>query len=171
MNKLALLQKYKKITTISDCPICLFIIILYCKITFFMKATAKNIGELAIAMLLFVFVLGADKAQAQKFKASDLDGDWKRSDGMVVRISGTQSFIEGSDALVMAVGNSGWPQSAAKVAFKFRNIKYDEGNKWKGKNYIHMPESDYRKEDGSVTIVMSDDKKSFSANGTRYIKQ
>lgn len=136
-----------------------------------MKVTAKNIGKLTIAMLLFVFAFGVGKAQAQTFKARDLDGDWKRSDGMVIRISGTQSFIEGSDALVMAVGNSGWPQSAAKVAFKFRNIKYDEGNTWKGKNYIHMPQSNYRKEDGGVTIVMSDDKKSFSANGTSYIKQ
>ncbi len=128
-------------------------------------------AKIAIALVFMLAAIGVNKLQAQTFKASDLDGDWKRSDGMVIRISGTQTFAEGSDALVMAVGNSGWPQSAAKVAFKFRNIKYNEKNIWKGKNYMHMPQSNYRKEDGSVTILMSDDKQSFSANGTTYNKQ
>lgn len=134
------------------------------------RAIQNNVKQLA-TLFLFVLVLGMVKVHAQTFRAGDLDGDWKRSDGMVIRISGTQTFAEGSDALVMAVGNSGWPQHAAKVAFKFRNIKYNERNLWKGKNYIHMPQSNYRKEDGSVTIVMADDKKSFSANGIKYIKQ
>ncbi len=36
---------------------------------------------------------------------------------------------------------------------------------------MDMPQSNYRKEDGKVNIVMADDKKSFSANGTTYTKQ
>ena len=108
---------------------------------------------------------------AQTFKASDLDGRWKRSDGMIVSITGTAKFVEGSDALVIDVGNSGWPQSARMVAFKFRNLKHQGENKWMGVNYMHMPQSNYRKEDGKVNIIMADDKQSFSANGTKYNKQ
>ena len=108
---------------------------------------------------------------AQAFKASDLDGEWKRSDGMIVSITGTAKFVEGSDALVIDVGNSGWPQSARMVAFKYRNLKHQGENKWQGINYMHMPSSNYRKEDGKVNIVMADDKQSFSANGTKYNKQ
>ena len=65
---------------------------------------------------------------AQYFKASDLDRKWKRSDGMTVDIKGTSTFVEGSDALVIDVGNSGWPQSARMVAFKFRNLKHQGEN-------------------------------------------
>jgi hypothetical protein len=40
-----------------------------------------------------------------------------------------------------------------------------------GVNYMHKPQSNYRKEDGKVNIVMADDKRSFNANGTTYTKQ
>lgn len=122
-------------------------------------------------LFLFVGMFLSGVVSAQTFKASDLDGRWKRSDGMIVDIKGTATFVEGSDALVINVGNSGWPQSARMVAFKFRNLKYQGENKWQGINYMHMPQSNYRKEDGKVNIVMADDKKSFSANGTTYTKQ
>ncbi|WP_159801772.1 hypothetical protein [Flavobacterium sp. MK4S-17] len=122
-------------------------------------------------LFLFVGMFVSGAAGAQTFRASDLDGKWKRSDGMVLDIKGTSTFVEGSDALVIDVGNSGWPQSARMVAFKFRNLKHKEGNQWQGINYMHMPQSNYRKEDGKVNIVMADDKKSFSANGTTYTKQ
>jgi len=122
-------------------------------------------------LFLFVGMFLSGVVSTQTFKASDLDGRWKRSDGMIVDIKGTATFVEGSDALVINVGNSGWPQSARMVAFKFRNLKYQGENKWQGINYMHMPQSNYRKEDGKVNIVMADDKKSFSANGTTYTKQ
>lgn len=122
-------------------------------------------------LFLFLGILVSSSLIAQTFRASDLDGTWKRADGMKVNIKGTSTFAEGSDALVVDVGNSGWPQSARMVAFKFRNLKHQEGNIWKGVNYIHMPQSNYRKEDGKVTIVMADDKQSFNANGTTYTKQ
>lgn len=122
-------------------------------------------------LFLFVGMFVSGAVSAQTFKASDLDGRWKRSDGMIVDIKGTSTFVEGSDALVINVGNSGWSQSARMVAFKFRNLKYQGENKWQGINYMHMPQSNYRKEDGKVNIVMADDKKSFSANGTTYTKQ
>ena len=122
-------------------------------------------------LFLFVGMLASGAVSAQTFKASDLDGRWKRSDGMTVDIKGTSTFVEGSDALVIDVGNSGWPQSARMVAFKFRNLKYQGENKWLGVNYMHMPQSNYRKEDGKVNIVMADDKRSFNANGTTYTKQ
>lgn len=122
-------------------------------------------------LFLFVGMLVSGAVSAQTFKANDLDGRWKRSDGMIVDIKGTATFVEGSDALVIDVGNSGWPQSARMVAFKFRNLKYQGENKWQGINYMHMPQSNYRKEDGKVNIVMADDKQSFSANGTTYTRQ
>jgi hypothetical protein len=122
-------------------------------------------------LFLFVGMLVSGAVSAQTFKANDLDGRWKRSDGMIVDIKGTATFVEGSDALVIDVGNSGWPQSARMVAFKFRNLKYQGENKWQGINYMHMPSSNYRKEDGKVNIVMADDKQSFSANGTTYTRQ
>ncbi len=122
-------------------------------------------------LFLFVGMFLSGVVSAQTFKASDLDGRWKRSDGMIVDIKGTSTFVEGSDALVINVGNSGWSQSARMVAFKFRNLKYQGENKWQGINYMRMPQSNYRKEDGKVNIVMADDKKSFSANGTTYTKQ
>lgn len=90
---------------------------------------------------------------------------------MVLDIKGTATFIDGSDALVIDVGNSGWPQSARMVAFKFRGLKHESDNVWKGINYIHMPQSNYRKEDGRVTIIMAADKQSFRANGTLYTRQ
>ena len=122
-------------------------------------------------LFLFVGMFMSSAVCAQAFKASDLDGEWKRSDGMIVSITGTAKFVEGSDALVIDVGNSGWPQSARMVAFKFRNLKHQGENKWLGVNYMHMPQSNYRKEDGKVNIVMDDDKQSFSANGTTYTRQ
>ncbi len=122
-------------------------------------------------LFLFVGMLVSGAVSAQTFKANDLDGRWKRSDGMIVDIKGTSTFVEGSDALVINVGNSGWPQSARMVAFKFRNLKYQGENKWQGINYMHMPSSNYRKEDGKVNIVMADDKQSFSANGTTYTRR
>jgi hypothetical protein len=57
------------------------------------------------------------------------------------------------------------------VAFKFRNLKHQGENKWMGVNYMHMPQSNYRKEDGKVNIIMADDKQSFLGNGTKYNKQ
>lgn len=122
-------------------------------------------------LILFVGIIASSTAYAQTFKASDLDGKWKRSDGMTISITGTAKFVEGSDALVIDVGNSGWPQSARMVAFKFRNLKHQGENKWLGVNYMHMPQSNYRKEDGKVDIIMADDKQSFRANGTTYTKQ
>ncbi|WP_396188105.1 hypothetical protein [Flavobacterium sp.] len=122
-------------------------------------------------LILFVGIIVSSTAYAQTFKASDLDGKWKRSDGMTISITGTAKFVEGSDALVIDVGNSGWPQSARMVAFKFRNLKHQGENKWLGVNYMHMPQSNYRKEDGKVDIIMADDKQSFRANGTTYTKQ
>ena len=122
-------------------------------------------------LFLFVGMLVSGAVSAQTFKANDLDGRWKRSDGMIVDIKGTSTFVEGSDALVINVGNSGWPQSARMVAFKFRNLKYQGENKWQGINYMHMPQSNYRKEDGKVNIIMADDKRSFNANGTTYTRQ
>lgn len=77
---------------------------------------------------------------------------------MIIDIKGTSTSVKGSDALVIDVGNSGWPQSARMVAFKFRNLKHEGTNQWKGINYMHMPQSNYRKEDGKVTIIMADDK-------------
>ena len=122
-------------------------------------------------LFLFVGMLVSSAVSAQTFKASDLDGEWKRSDGMIVSITGTAKFLEGSDALVIDVGNSGWPQSARMVAFKFRNLKHIEGNHFEGINYMHMPRENYRKEDGKATIIMADDKQSFRANGTLYTKK
>ena len=122
-------------------------------------------------LFLFVGMLASGAVSAQTFKASDLDGRWKRSDGMTVDIKGTSTFVEGSDALVIDVGNSGWPQSARMVAFKFRNLKHIEGNHFEGTNYMHMPTGNYRKEDGKATIIMADDKLSFRANGTLYTKK
>ena len=122
-------------------------------------------------LFLFIGILITGTLSAQSFRASDLDGKWKRSDGMIITIEGTSRFVEGSDALVINVGNSGWPQSARMVAFKYRSLKHKEGNKWEGINYIHMPVSNYRKEDGKVTISMSDDKQFINANGTMYTRQ
>lgn len=122
-------------------------------------------------VLIMFLVLFTNCFYAQSFRASDLDGKWKRSDGMIIRIEGTSRFEEGSDAQVIDVGNSGWPQSARMVAFKYRSLKYKEGNKWEGINYIHMPQSNYRKEDGKVTISMSDDKQFINANGTTYTRE
>lgn len=122
-------------------------------------------------LFLFIGMLMSSEVCAQAFKASDLDGEWKRSDGMIVSITGTAKFVEGSDALVIDVGNSGWPHSARMVAFKFRNLKHQGENKWMGVNYMHMPQSNYRKEDGKVNIIMADDKQSFLGNGTKYNKQ
>lgn len=121
-------------------------------------------------LVLLTMVLSASM-YAQNFRPSDLDGTWKRGDGMKINIKGTSTFSEGSDALVVDVGNSGWPQSARMVAFKFRNLKYVESYIWKGVNYMHMPQGNYRKEDGKVTIVMAEDKQSFNANGTTYVRQ
>lgn len=122
-------------------------------------------------LFLFLGLFFSNIAFSQAFKPSDLDGKWKRSDGMIIRIEGTSRFEEGSDAQVIDVGNSGWPQSARMVAFKYRSLKHKEGNKWEGINYIHMPVSNYRKEDGKVTISMSDDKQFINANGTMYTRQ
>ena len=122
-------------------------------------------------LFLFIGILITGTLSAQSFRASDLDGKWKRSDGMIIRIEGTSRFEEGSDALVIDVGNSGWPQSARMVAFKFRNLKHIEGNHFEGINYMHMPRENYRKEDGKATIIMADDKQSFRANGTLYTKK
>lgn len=123
--------------------------------------------KIFITCLLIVFTT---TCFSQTFKPSDLDGTWKRNDGMKVNIKGTATFVEGSDALVTDVGNSGWPQSARMVAFKFRNLKHQGENKWQGINYMHMPSSNYRKEDGKVNIIMANDKQSFTANGTTYTK-
>ena len=61
---------------------------------------------------------------------------------------------------------------ASKTAsYVIKNLKYQGENKWQGINYMHMPQSNYRKEDGKVNIVMDDDKQSFSANGTTYTRQ
>lgn len=122
-------------------------------------------------LLLFLGLILSNMAFSQAFKPSDLDGRWKRSDGMTVDIVGTSKFVEGSNALVIDVGNSGWPQSARMVAFKFRNLKHIEGNHFEGINYMHMPRENYRKEDGKATIIMADDKQSFRANGTLYTKK
>ena len=73
-------------------------------------------------LLLFLGLILSNMAFSQAFKPSDLDGRWKRGDGMTVDIVGTSKFVEGSNALVIDVGNSGWPQSARMVAFKFRNL-------------------------------------------------
>ena len=85
-------------------------------------------------LFLFVGLLVSGAVTAQTFKASDLDGWWKRSDGMIIDIKGTSTSVEGSDVLVIDVGNSGWPQSARMVAFKFRNLKHEGTNQWKGIN-------------------------------------
>lgn len=121
-------------------------------------------------LFLFVGMVVSSTITAQSFEARDLDGQWKRSDGMIVDIKGTSTFVEGSDALVIDVGNSGWPQSARMVAFKFRNLKHVGGNQWSGINYMHMPSSNNRKEDGKVKIIMADDKKTLRANGMLYTK-
>lgn len=55
-------------------------------------------------LFLFVGMLLSGATNAQTFKESDLDGQWKRSEGMIVDIKGTTTFVKGCDALIINVG-------------------------------------------------------------------
>lgn len=48
-------------------------------------------------LFLFVGMLVSGAVSAQTFKASDLDGRWKRSDGMIVDIKGTSIFVKSNE--------------------------------------------------------------------------
>lgn len=128
-----------------------------------MKTNLKN--RLPMIFILFCMMFGFTNLNAQKFDAKDIDGNWTRDDGMKIGISGTAVFGEGSKAMVMNVGKSGWPPSTAHYAYKYQKIKYISGNTWKGINYRHRTETDARIEDGEAVFIMSDDKKSFKATG------
>ncbi|AWK06363.1 hypothetical protein HYN56_19885 [Flavobacterium crocinum] len=135
-----------------------------------MKPLTKHAKKSFILLTLILTVLGTGQIQAQGFSPKDLDGNWTRNDGMMISISGTGTFEEGGNALVMSVGQSGWPASTAHYAFKYREIKYVQGNTWKGINYRHRTETNARVKDGEAIFVMSNDKKSFKASGYTYIK-
>lgn len=135
-----------------------------------MKTTKKKARKLFIVLMLIFTAFGFNEIKAQSFSAKDLDGNWTRSDGMMIAIGGTGLFEEGGNALVMSVGKSGWPESTAHYAFKYREIKYIGGNTWKGVNYRHRVETDARVKDGEAIFVMSNDKKSFKASGYTYTK-
>lgn len=128
-----------------------------------MKTNHKN--RLQIVFILLCAMFSFSSLNAQSFSAKDLDGNWIRDDGMGISITGTAIFAEGSKALVMFVGKSGWPESTAHYAYKFQHIKYVSGNTWKATNYKHRVETGVRIEDGEVTFTMSDDKKSFKVTG------
>ncbi len=121
-------------------------------------------------LFLFVGMLVSGALSAQEFNKKDINGMWKRSDGLIITISGVGTFSDGGHALVFAVGNSGWSQSCVKRCWKFREIQYKEGNQWSANNKMYMPTGDYTKDDGTVTIKMADDKKSFTAGGFTYYK-
>ena len=130
-----------------------------------MKTNKKKSRKSFIVLMLIFTAFGFNEIKAQSFSAKDLDGNWIRDDGMGISISGTAIFAEGSKALVMFVGKSGWPESTAHYAYKFQHIKYVSGNTWKATNYKHRVETGVRIEDGEVTFTMSDDKKSFKVTG------
>jgi hypothetical protein len=131
---------------------------------------AKQEHKFGIIVLFALLVFGFNEMKAQNFSAKDIDGNWIRDDGMGISITGTAMFAEGSKALVMFVGKSGWPESTAHYAYKFQHIKYVSGNTWKAINYKHRVETGVRIEDGEVSFTMSDDKKSFKASGYTYTK-
>ena len=107
---------------------------------------------------------------AQEFNKKDINGMWKRSDGLIITISGAGTFSEGGNALVFGVGNSGWSQTWARRCCKCREIQQEGGNEWSAKNKMYMRNGDYTKDDGTVTILLEDDKKSFTAGGFTYYK-
>ena len=121
-------------------------------------------------LFLFVGMLVSSAVSAQEFNKKDINGMWKRSDGLIITISGVGTFSEGGNALVFGVGNSGWSQTCAKRCFKFREIQYEGGNECSAKNKMYMRNGDYTKDDGTVTILLEDDKKSFTAGGFTYYK-
>lgn len=121
-------------------------------------------------LFLFVGMLVSGALSAQEFNKKDINGMWKRSDGLIITISGVGTFSDGGHALVFAPGNSGWSQTCAKRCWKFREIQYEGGNEWSANNKMYMPTGDYTKDDGIVTILLEDDKKSFTAGGYTYYK-
>ncbi|TXF77748.1 hypothetical protein [Chryseobacterium sp.] len=133
-----------------------------------MKTHLKTKLRICLSILLLMFSISA--VYAQDFSARDIEGNWTRDDGMKISILGTANFEEGGNALVMAVGKSGWPSSTEHYAFKYRKIKHAGGNTWKGVNYRHRVETNARIEDGEAVFIMSDDKKSFRASGYTYRK-
>jgi len=128
-----------------------------------MKTSNTTILKFTI-VLLMVWGFTGIKAQTQ-FSAKDIDGTWTREDGMKISILGTNTFAEGSQALIRAVGKSGWPQNVVDYKYKYQKIKYVGGNTWKGINYRHRVETGASIEDGEAVFTMSDDKKSFKATG------
>ncbi|WP_445747239.1 hypothetical protein [Polaribacter sp.] len=115
-------------------------------------------------LFLFLGILVSSATIAQEFNKKDIKGMWKRSDGLIITISGVGTFEEGGNALVFGVGDSGWSQTCVKRCFKFREIQYEGGNEWISNNKMYMPTVDYTKNDRTVTIKMADDKKSFTAS-------
>lgn len=120
-------------------------------------------------LCLFIFLI-CSQLLAQDFRSQDLDGTWKRNDGMIISIDGTNIFDDGSVALIKAVGSSGWSTTQINYGYKFTNIKYKGGNMWKGVNYTWMANSTigFREENGVATFLMSEDKQSFRSVGGTY---
>ena len=55
-------------------------------------------------LFLFVGMLMSSAVSAQEFNKKDINGMWKRSDGLIITISGVGTFSEGGNALVFGVG-------------------------------------------------------------------
>ena len=121
--------------------------------------------KIRTSFILLLMILSFNNLVAQNFSAKDINHVWTRDDGMKISILGTGIFAEGGNAIVMAVGKSGWPTNTQNYAYKFRAIFYVRDNTWKAVNYRHRVETGARIEDGEVIFVMSDDKKSMKILG------
>uniref|UniRef100_UPI004049445A hypothetical protein n=1 Tax=Flavobacterium sp. TaxID=239 RepID=UPI004049445A len=132
-----------------------------------MKTTTKKVTSL---LVLLIVMMSCNLVAAQTFNRKDINGMWKRSDGLIITISGVGTFSDGGHALVFAPGNSGWSQTCAKRCWKFRQIQYEGENQWSANNKMYMPNGDYTKDDGTVTIRLAEDKQSFTAGGFTYNK-
>jgi hypothetical protein len=124
-----------------------------------------------IILLILISFFNYPKINVQDFDARDIDGMWERNDGVRIQIQGTAVFAEGSNALIFAVGNSGWPISSIRYNYKFQNIKHNGDNTWKAGNYAYSKANNGWISSGNAILVMSMNKEEFTFGGFTYFRK
>jgi len=136
-----------------------------------MKAAINPVYRYLTALACFLAVIGFNPVSAQIFGAKDMDGFWERKDGVLISISGTAVFAEGSKALIFAVGNSGWPETVVQYNYKFQDIKHKGNNTWTASNYAFSKAKKTFISSGNSILVMNKDKSEFTCDGFTYYRK
>lgn len=136
-----------------------------------MTNTAKQFSKNVTVFILFLTMISFNNLHAQTFDAKDMDGMWERSDGVRISIDGTAVFVEGSKALIFAVGNSGWPTNVIQYNFKFQGIKHKGNNTWTASNYAFSKSKNTFISSGNSVLIMNKDKSNFTCDGYTYYRK